>query len=1016
MEKNFEAMECPEEYQKKIAVYYLEGDTKGWWDSIDRQRGHTITSWESFKGEFERKYFPPEAKHRLERQFMNLVQGDRPMRSYESEFTRLRRHVFDGREDEATMIRNFMYGLKPELGSRLAGSNFSSLSDLVEKAVNVETVLEADRKTIPHSGGPTKFSQGGRSNFNKGPWFNKGKGKKFGGQTNYRSNTGVCYIFDQPGHISKFCPNRQRSKQQGIDYRGINNITIKDKYPLPRIDELLDQLKGASWFSKIDLASGYHQIPIAKSDIMKTAFRTRYGQYEFVVMPFGLTNAHAAFMHLMNEVFHDYLDKFVIIFIDDILVYSRSKEEHKEHMRLVMERLQNQKLFAKFSKPCKTPMCWTEVGERRMFGSPIVQETMIKLETIQANMKKAQDRQNKYADQSRREVSFEIGDWVYLKVTAQKGKDRFGKVGKLAVRFIDPYKIIGKVGEVAYRLDLPADMHLHPVFHVSMLRKHIRDPSIAEPERLEELRTNLTYLEGPIRLGERRIRKLKNREIAQVQVYLIAFLVRAREEGLSFGLSEFRQLVLVKRNQQNPGTFLVSPCPGRHIIEDIPYRDEKWREQFFVFKMDRAFMGEFDFSRLPRRWAENITTSGSSSMSDEIRGVIGILRRDRSNWSTFDQARIRAVFAMSEGTDRAPLVGGSEDEAEHSREVVATPSVQTQSSDRLTRQLVRRSSFRTSGSASRGRYSGKSPMISIHDSDDEDVSGEMRPPISLSPGSEDETVVKTRKRRRSSEGVLPGSSYHRFSPKGYGSLFAAQSDLISLAGRMRSAGFRLPSLASSAEKEAYAKVAVASSKVMEAFNEYVVVMEDHVVASRNDEQIVSIGSEIKRLSKELEATKREGKKDAEQIGALTEYWRRIYLENKALTTQVVAQKSRITALEVERDRDIRRASRIARRAIATRYREILESLKDKWTSKKKEVSAEIQLQEVITNIDLLNELKDGGLTVDAELACLKEMEGDCEDLVASAAVLDWSISELDLPQYLLFFAISDRDILDILNG
>ncbi|XP_013639716.1 PREDICTED: uncharacterized protein LOC106344981 [Brassica oleracea var. oleracea] len=343
--------------------------------------------------------------------------------------------------------------------------------------------------------------------------------------------------------------------------------------------------------------------------------------------------------------------------------------------------------------------------------------------------------------------------------------------------------------------------------------------------------------------------------------HLVAFLVKAGEEGLAFGLNEFRQLILVKRNKQNPGTFLVSPRPGRHIIEDIPYRDEKWREQFFVFNMDRASMGDFDFSQLPRCWAENIVPSGSSSISNEIRGLMRVLRRGRSNWSTFDRTRIQTVFALPVRTDRAPLVEESEDEAEHSQVVVATPSVQSQSSDRLTRQLVRRSLFRTSGSASRGRASGKSPLISIHDSDDEDVSGENRPPVSLSPGSEDDTVAATRKRRRSSEDALPGPSLPRFVSEGDGSLFAAQSDLISLAGRMRSAGCRLPSLASSVEREAYAKVAVASSKVMEAFNEYVVMMEDHVVASRNDTEIKSIGFEIKTLSKELEPTKREGKKD-----------------------------------------------------------------------------------------------------------------------------------------------------------
>ncbi|KAF2550828.1 hypothetical protein F2Q68_00034414 [Brassica cretica] len=352
---------------------------------------------------------------------------------------------------------------------------------------------------------------------------------------------------------------------------------------------------------------------------------------------------------------------------------------------------------------------------------------------------------------------------------------------------------------------------------------------------------------------------------------------------------------------QIPQNFLRSPRHRGH-----PLSRREVARTFFVFNMDRASVGEFDFSRLPRSWAENLAPSGSSSMSDEIHGLIGIFGE------------------------------------------VVRPGVELR---------------------------------------------ELRSPV-----SEDETIAATRKRRRSSKVALPGPSPPRFVPEGDGSLFPAQGDLISLAGRMRYAGCGLRSLASSAEKEAYAKVAVASSKMMEAFNEYVVVMEDHGMASRNDKEIDSIGSDIRRLSKEFEATKREGKKDAEKIEALTKDSRRIHHENEALMTQMVPQKVRIAALEVVRDRDIRRASRVARRDFATRYREILESLKDKWTSKKKEVSSEIQLQEVIANIDLLNEFKDGGLTVDAELARLKEMEGDCEDLVASAAVPDWSISELDLPK------------------
>ncbi|CAA0841650.1 Uncharacterized mitochondrial protein AtMg00860, partial [Striga hermonthica] len=147
-----------------------------------------------------------------------------------------------------------------------------------------------------------------------------------------------------------FVKKKDGSMRMCIDYRELNALTVKNRYPLPRIEDLFDQLSGASVFSKIDLRSGYHQLKIWESDISKTAFRTRYGHNEFVVMPFGLSNAPAVFMDLMNRVFHPFLDQFVIVFIGDILVYSRDIDQHKEHLRIVLVTLRREKLYAKFSK------------------------------------------------------------------------------------------------------------------------------------------------------------------------------------------------------------------------------------------------------------------------------------------------------------------------------------------------------------------------------------------------------------------------------------------------------------------------------------------------------------------------------------------------------------------------------------------------------------------------------------------------------------------------------------------
>ncbi|WVZ49848.1 hypothetical protein U9M48_001173 [Paspalum notatum var. saurae] len=141
----------------------------------------------------------------------------------------------------------------------------------------------------------------------------------------------------------------QGGKRLCVDYRPLNAVTIKNKYPLPHIDILFDQLAGAKVFSKIDLRSDYYQIKIRGEDIPKTAFSTRYGLYEYLVMSFGLTNAPAFFMYMMNSVFMNELDKFVVVFIDDILIYSKSEEEHKEYLRIVLNRLREHKLYAKFT-------------------------------------------------------------------------------------------------------------------------------------------------------------------------------------------------------------------------------------------------------------------------------------------------------------------------------------------------------------------------------------------------------------------------------------------------------------------------------------------------------------------------------------------------------------------------------------------------------------------------------------------------------------------------------------------
>ena len=152
------------------------------------------------------------------------------------------------------------------------------------------------------------------------------------------------------GALVLFAKKKDKTLRLCIDYRQLNRVTIKNHYPLLRIDDLFDQLRGARVYSKIDLRISYHQLRIREADIPKTTFRMRYGNFEFTVMPFELTNAPAAFMDLMHRVFQPYLYQFIVVFMDDILIYSQSEEEHEAHLRVVLQILRDHQLYVKFIK------------------------------------------------------------------------------------------------------------------------------------------------------------------------------------------------------------------------------------------------------------------------------------------------------------------------------------------------------------------------------------------------------------------------------------------------------------------------------------------------------------------------------------------------------------------------------------------------------------------------------------------------------------------------------------------
>ncbi|GJY12422.1 putative reverse transcriptase domain-containing protein [Tanacetum coccineum] len=435
-----------------------------------------------------------------------------------------------------------------------------------------------------------------------------------------------------------FVKKKDRSFRMCIDYRKLNKLTVKNCYPLPRIDDLFDQLQGSSVYSKIDLRSGYHYLRVREEDILKTAFKTRYGHYEFQVMPFGLTNAPAnkkdheehlkVILELIKkeELYAKFSKcEFWILKIeaqkpenlknedvegmirkdipkeklepraDGILCLNGSRPNTKGHQRICNLRTNDKEtdpmrigkdvpkevvtrheipvsiicdsdsrfasnfwrslqkalgtnldmstayhpqtdgqsertdslsasikaapFEALYGRKCRSPVCWAEVGQVQLTGPEIVQETTEKDIQIKQRMKAARDRQKSYVDLKRKPMEFQVGDMVMLKVSPWKGVIRFRKQGKLNPRYVGQFKVLEKVRSVAYKLELPQELsRVHNTFHVSNLKKCYSDEPLAVPLEGLHVDDKLRFVEEPVEIMDREVKRLKQSRIPIVKV------------------------------------------------------------------------------------------------------------------------------------------------------------------------------------------------------------------------------------------------------------------------------------------------------------------------------------------------------------------------------------------------------------------------------------------------------------------------------------------------------------------